>query len=996
MRRIVLLTSLLISICLTLRSSDTKNLNSFVDKYDIFHTPLPDYVIGVEKNKISLNGDWWFNPQPNQQFEKCSDVNNINGWHRIKVPSEWFMEGFNVEKDSYAGYFRKFKVPHEWKNQRIIIRFESVNSECVLYLNGNKIGAHEGSMLPFEFEISDYIQKGENNLALYVKSESLADSIGKISHYAKHQVGGITRQVYIFAVPDVHIKDLNLSYQIDSDLQGVYLNFTAQLNSIAKDCRIDIELVRKGVYLYDSDESFENSVVLKRELSIIGNQIDENIGHLDDLELWHPENPFLYTLRCKLYVEDNLLEVITQDVGFKKIEIRGNVVYLNNFPIKLRGVALHDINPYEGRAIVDSLQILEDVIMFRKANCNYIRTAHYPKDSYFYDLCDRYGILVEDEAPMCWVQPEEVIDSVNSEFVVKNVISLIKRDRMHPSIFCWSIANESFWNPTFDQCVEIAKVMTPDILVKFSHSEYYGIIDSVDIGSRHYPGWEGLIKYANYFRPIIFDEALHVNTYNVSETLTDPGLRDVWGDYLKFFVDNMYESPAILGLAIWSGVDEMYYPKGRKLIGYGPWGVLDVFRREKPEYWHMKMAYSPIQLVSKYFQATTDQVIVNIISRYSILEGKDLEIMWMDGNSKGRLICSDISQGINTLIIPHKMTTDSLKLFFYDKQNFEIFSCILTDRSQNEKVMPCLAEGKAPQIMSTGTDINVFAENVKYTFSTSSGLLSNVILDDKTIMSGLKLHLIPMGGSTEVVDFIPQDKEESKEKYFLSDYLENWKLDTLFYSSNASYAAIHAVGRYDSIPVHYTFVINDRGQLRVNYKINMKKINVGHVRQIGIGFNLPNDYNELTWEREGLWTIYPNDHIGRNKGIAYLFSNNELDEITQSREYPDWTFAEENSIYGTSDFRATKHNIYTAAFLNRYTNDCVKIESNGMQHLRSWYKDGFIHFTVLNYSNAGDEYYFSYDSNRTRISPTEKLLDGGDFCGWVQLNFNAQVETHKN
>lgn len=157
---------------------------------------------------------------------------------------------------------------------------------------------------------------------------------------------------------------------------------------------------------------------------------------------------------------------------------------------------------------------------------------------------------------------------------------MVVRDRTHPCILLWSLGNESEWKPKFYNNLLQAKELASGIPVKFSHSETHGIIKATDIGTKHYPGWKGLMAFENYFRPIIFGEALHLNCYNTSENITDPGLRDMWGDYLKYFVDFIQESPSITGLGIWGCTDEIFYPKENAPCGYGPWGVVDGFREK--------------------------------------------------------------------------------------------------------------------------------------------------------------------------------------------------------------------------------------------------------------------------------------------------------------------------------------------------------------------------------------------------------------------------------
>ena len=155
----------------------------------------------------------------------------------------------------------------------------------------------------------------------------------------------------------------------------------------------------------------------------------------------------MYTLEIDLYYKGEKQETIRKNIGFRRIDIHNNSLFVNNKQVKLRGVARHDISPYFGRAIPDSAYLLRDIQLLRQGNCNFIRTSHYPADEYLMDLCDRYGIFVENEAPVCWDRDRDPkTNSVeHAEVLFYGFKSLIYRDRTHPSVLTWSIANESLW-----------------------------------------------------------------------------------------------------------------------------------------------------------------------------------------------------------------------------------------------------------------------------------------------------------------------------------------------------------------------------------------------------------------------------------------------------------------------------------------------------------------------------------------------------------------------
>lgn len=942
--------------------------------------PNPTFVAGIDQPILCLDGNWLFNPNPETGFEKQKQAFSIAGWVNMKVPSEWYMEGYKVEKGKEAGYQYSFALPADWKGKQVVLRFGAVNSACRLFLNNQFVGEHIGAMLPFEFDITRYLKAGENILSLYVASESVADQVGRISHYAKHQVGGILRHVHLMALPAGYISDFYCDARLDESLQQGTLQVNYRLYPSSSGKELEIIVYHKGIEGIDSTEV---EVGWKR-IAKPGNPVELTLQHP---ELWHAEKPNLYRIVCNLYDKKKLVETTEQQVGFRRIEIIGNQLLVNGKTLKLYGVGLHEITPYGGRTIQDSTAIEHDIRLFKQANCNYIRTCHYPKDSYFMELCDRYGIFVEDEAPACWVG--KAVDKPEQDsYILSSFQQMVKRDRHHPCVINWSIANESQWSDAFEACLRYAKEETPQIPVKFSHSEYFGIVGQVDVGARHYPGWEGLLKYQNYYRPMIFSEALHLNAYNTSENITDPGLRDLWGDYLRYFVNNMEEAPAIAGMGIWSAVDEMFYPSGNAPVGYGPWGILDGYRRQKPEYWHTKMGYSPIQVRSRVFQSSGNNTQVWIQNRYRFTNLNELTIRWEDGQSSGTYTAECLPESEATLLVPHRMTGDELKLSFTDKQGTLLSSWRIPCTLPTYR-MPVFITSKAPTFKEEAGVLEVGSDTIRFRFDKQNGMLASISKGENEIArGGMKLYLVPFSKSDEVIDFIPQESS-GREVGFLSPYLDNWKGTRFEYRMNGSVLEVNSWGTYaDTIPVKYRYRINGEGQMRVDYIVDLKQVATSGLRQVGIGFDLPEAYSTLSWKRDGLWSDYPVDHIGRTEGHAKAFYPGTLDNYYEQRRNPSHPYAEDGNTYGSNDFRSTKHHIFQARLSDDQGKEVV-FGSNGKQHFRSWVNNGSISCLVANYSNGGNEHYLSYDSNRTRISEEEFKLDGGDFAGWIQVDFHG-------
>lgn len=971
---------ILMSICINAHQNDSiftfKTVETLYpvlsEKTKSIHTPIPTFVKGVKQTSISLNGNWLFTNKIDSPFDGTKKTDTQ--WHIIDVPSEWYMESFQVEAGKWAGYYKEFSLPSDWSNQKTLLRFGAVESECQIFLNGKYVGEHIGSMTQFEKELTPYLSLGKNQLMVYIRSESLASGISKISHYAKHQVGGILRGVELISVPQTYIDDLFCDTKLSDNLDRGTLNIHVSLSGKQKNQKVEVTVKERGI----EGLSMNEKVVYNETMTL--QQLNPVI--IDTPQLWHAETPFLYTVEVGLFEDNEKTEVIKKDFGFRKIDIKGNILYVNNQPVKLRGVSRHDISAYDGRAIKDTASLHRDIEQLRNANCNFIRTSHYPPDSYMLDLCDRYGIFVEDEAPVCWESGKDSYDRIHQIFY--SFKSMVTRDRSHPCILLWSLGNESDWKPKFYNSLLLAKELTPDIPVKFSHSETHGIIKATDIGTKHYPGWKGLMAFENYFRPIIFGEALHLNCYNTSENITDPGLRDMWGDYLKYFVDFIQESPSITGLGIWGCTDEMFYPKGNNPCGYGPWGVVDGFRREKPEFWHMKMSYSPIIVTSKHFQSSGNETLITLENRYNTQNANQIEIVWKDTDRQGTVEIDMAPGRQGTLRIPHNVKGDTLTITMRDRRGFDLSIWKIPRHYSPYYPMPGLSKGEV-KVISSDSLYLITSKDIQYTFSRTTGMLVSVKKKGEQIITGpVNMYAIPHLKENEVIDYIPQERS-GEEVGFTSAPLTSWALESEWLTHTENGISITIYGKYGVNPVELVYSIDNNERFRINYVLNIFKIGNG-IRQIGIGFNLPKAYNTMGWKRKSLWSVYPDDHIGRTEGFAKAFYPETSSNYLAQRIIPKHSYSRDGNEYGSNDFRSTKQNIITSRLVDEKGN-MVTIESNGKQHFRAWVLPDAISFLVANYSDAGNEFYLNYNSNKTRYLDSY-IAEDGDVAGWIQLNFN--------
>ena len=525
-----------------------------VEKVLPIYTVKPHLVAGVYNPVMSLNGTWLFNEKPEELF--CKQKQEGRSWKPIVVPGQWSMQGFQVDSAGFAG-----------------------------------------GMTAFELDITENLQVGENLLALKVRSESQADMLGSLTQYAAHQLGGITRKVTLFAVPDIHLSDLRIVTDMDDEYKDAVLQvYTAVTNSseqVQKNVSVRLSISGLPVVLSQSIPEIAAGSTWKGWLS----------GKVVSPAKWDNEHPHLYTMKMEVTAFDKVVEQVEKRFGFREVRVQGNTLLVNGKAVKLRGVCRHEMHPLTGRVMNAALE-RKDVELYREANCNFIRTSHYPPCEELLEVCDELGMFVEVEAPVCWVghhanENWKVLDYRAPKYypyVLQANMEMIQFYRNHPSILFWSMANESYWNKEFAQIQVYVEKADPTRPHAF-HDQAYGGFNNqgstAPIANIHYPGPNGYKVAGKSDRPMTYGEYCHLNVYNRSELVTDPGIRSDWALALAPTWENMYKTPGVLGGSIWSGIDDIFQMPNGDAVGYGPWGPIDGWRRPKPEYWDMKKIFSP-------------------------------------------------------------------------------------------------------------------------------------------------------------------------------------------------------------------------------------------------------------------------------------------------------------------------------------------------------------------------------------------------------------------
>ncbi|WP_316790385.1 glycoside hydrolase family 2 protein [Pedobacter frigoris] len=900
----------------------------------------------AQTHKISLDGTWQFS----------EDISSAACDKSIQVPGEWVMQGFNVKKGNAAGYFKRFEVPADWKNKRIKLRFDAVFSDTEIWLNDKKIATHLGGFTPFEVDITSGCKtNGTNQLLLKVKSESKADSLASASQYAVHPLGGISRKVYLIALPEINFAYADVKSAFDKNYENATLStdviIANEQNSTATSLALKVELLNAE----GTTKISEKTVKVDKDINPNG-LLQQNISfEVNKPMKWDPEHPNLYTVKVSILKGNVIADVITKQVGFRQIEVRGNRVYVNNKPIKLRGVCHHETMPLRGRSVNDNMWE-RDVKLFREGNVNYIRTSHYPPAEELIDACNRLGMFLEVEAPFCWAENTPVSSGTDlyQKLLVDQTLDMVNYFRSNPSVLIWSIGNESGkYKEYFKETAKLVKQFDPTRPRNFSQYGPDADEGDLEITNHHYPGPGGPAQYRNYKRPIVFDEYVHLNAYNRLELVTDPGLRDVWGVGFEAMWEKMYRTDAVLGGAIWAGIDDTFFLPNGQTVGYGTWGPLDGWRRPKPEYWHMKKIYSPVK-INIQGNWENGQIPFNVENRMLFTNLAECRIEWKIGKATG-VIREQLEAGkqgkFHIDLNDKPANTDDLTLNVFDARG------VLIDTYQF-KVVPQLshtavtASSKARWKYDQKNDILTAGNGeIQLQFNTTTGEFLQISRNGKKILSNTaRLMVLPLTGEGRGT----QMTGESQHFDPFTDVCKNRIVNKVTLNLQSNEFSISIEESYDEASGKMTYNFGDDGNLSIGYKYTLKKdINP---RQWGLVFDLPETFNKLSWIRKGQWNYYPEDHIGRLRGVAEAKSANEPSGPAGPSKLPVTPWSLDRNDIGTNDFRSTKMNFELATLTNG--NSEFKATSDNKQHFRVWQEKQVTKALVAGYSNAGAERFF--------------------------------------
>ena len=459
----------------------------------------------------SLNGEWDFFFIGSGDWKKysgfCREDYVVEGWNKISVPGCWDALGYVAPKyvnpDFLNGLYRTFfTVPKLWKGSHVFISFDGVLRGYEVWVNGYYAGKWESSYNTCNFDITNYLKEGKNLLAVRVYTHYKGFDFDGNDDWG--QVG-INREVSLFAVPKVHIKDFTLrteNVSEDSAIVRMCFGIASFGNEKIKKAWIKGTLKDPdGNVVARFKECCSDSGGVKKELM------------LTNPVLWNAETPRLYQLEYSLHAPGCVQE-FSSKFGVREVTIRKNVILLNGRKVKLRGINLHETDPFNGKVVSEELN-LKDLQMMKEANINFIRCSHYPRDPRFYQLCDSIGMYVMSEVPFGFGD-SHLYDDSYQDILLTRADATVQRDKNSTCILFWSIGNENPLTPIAEETGRYVKRLDPTrpICYPMIHNYFlsldFELPEFIDIFAPHYPPVATLRYYAEVAkRPVILTEYCH-------------------------------------------------------------------------------------------------------------------------------------------------------------------------------------------------------------------------------------------------------------------------------------------------------------------------------------------------------------------------------------------------------------------------------------------------------------------------------------------------------
>jgi len=865
---------------------------------------------GVMPWRHCLNGSWKFSYSKTLDerpigFEAC-DFDTAT-FSQIEVPGYIQLQGYgkpqyvNVQYpwdgvedirqpaipkkfNPTASYVKEFTIPKNW-NGPIYISFQGVETAFNVWLNGEYIGYSEDSFTPSEFDLTPFINRhSDNKLAVQVYRFSSASWLEDQDFW---RMSGIFRDVYLYTKPATHIEDLFIKTPLSSTYDHAEVIISLEVANI------------EGAKVYAQLIDATGSIVKVASQQVNNQQVDITLK-LNNPKLWSAERPYLYTLELDLKVNDQTVEAICQPVGIREFKLADKLMKINGKRIVFRGVNRHEFNAKRGRSVTKA-DMEWDVLFMKAHNLNAVRTSHYPNASYFYELCDKYGLYVIDEANLethgSWpskdgkVQTEYTVPHNKPEWlapVIDRAQSLFERDKNHPSVIIWSCGNESYGGENLFKMSQYFRKQDPTRLV-----HYEGIAndrsfnDTSDMESQMYTKVADIKKFLEKHpqKPFILCEYSHAMANSCGGLNRYIELEDTCELYQGGFIWDFIDQ------AIWT--TDRY---GKPFLAYGgdffdrpsdynfcTNGIVHADRTPTTKALAVKSAYQPFKIIIKAGTAT-------ITNKLNFINLNEYTVRWtVERDEKvvesGKLILDLPPLATTTFQIPTDLTDTSVEQVV----KLAVHTKVATDYAVaddevafgqeiiNAIAMPKTTANRPFTVVYGDTNVGISGDDFEILFSREFGRIISIKYHDREFIYHPRQSLLP--------SFWRAPVDNDRARTGAEAYMAQWKIASLYltcekqtFEESANGLKVEFTYNHHTTPASHstvTYFVNAHGEIQTTMRYR-GVAGLPNMFKFGLDLSIPATYDHLTWRGFGPDETYADREFGAKYGT---FSNKVADNV---------------------------------------------------------------------------------------------------------------------
>ncbi|MDC4168552.1 beta-galactosidase subunit alpha [Photobacterium damselae] len=918
-----------------------------------------------------LSGQWTFNFFTNpllvpEEFysQKMTD------WGHITVPNMWQMEGHGdlqytdegfpfpidvpfVPTDNPTGaYQRTFTLGEQWNDKQTIIKFDGVETYFELYVNGQYVGFSKGSRLTAEFDISAYVQQGENLLSVRVMQ--WADST-YIEDQDMWWTAGIFRDVYLVGKEAVHVQDFTVRTDFADDYQSATLSCSVELenltHAVATGYQLEYSLQDNGVEVAQGSCSIDD---------IDANRQVQFAINMNNPQQWNAENPYLYQLFITLKnSQAQILEVIPQRVGFRDIKVRDGLFYINNQYVMLHGVNRHDNDHLKGRAVgMDRVE--KDLILMKQHNINSVRTAHYPNDPRFYELCDIYGLFVMAETDVETHGFANVgdlsritNDAAWEAVFVDRAERHVHAQKNHPSIIMWSLGNESGYGCNIRSMYAATKAIDDTRLV---HYEEDRDAEVVDVISTMY----SRAQLMNYFGEHPHEKPRIICEYAHAMGNGPGGLTE----YQNVF----YAHDHIQGHYVWEWCDhgilardengEEFYKYGGD---YGDYpnnynfcmdGLIFPDQTPGPGLKEYKQVIAPVKIRAVdgsnnrftienklWFSDLNDYTITaDVRAEGETLRTVQFKVEDLAANSAREITLALPELDERETFVNFTVRKDSRTLYSAANHDIAVYQFLL---KENTATAPVFVNHNATElnVVESRLDYTITGHNFALTFSKVNGKLTSWLINgEELIQSEPRLNFFkPM------IDNHKQEYEglwQPAHLQIMQEHFRTLNVETLDGKVVINTTSIIAPPVFDfGMRCHYCYQINAEGQLNIELRGERYGDYPHVIPVIGLDLGINGDFDQVKYYGRGPEENYQDSQQANmidvyQTNVADMFVNYPFPQNNGNRQHVRW--AALTNRHGTGLLVKPQQDINFSAWF------CTNENLHAAQHTIELEKSGYI------------------------------------------------------